>query len=138
MPNRSTHTFVGSIAGGVAVARVTRDKTDKEKLISVIGGLIGGNIGGRLPDIIDPPTGPNHRGVGHSATLGLAGSGGYAYKVAPLAMEYCYEQAAIAEENGDFLLEILWLFLAGLVWGIGAGYASHLLLDLGTPKGLPL
>jgi hypothetical protein len=33
---------------------------------------------------------------------------------------------------------LLWYLLAGAVVGLMAGYASHLILDAGTTRGLPL
>ena len=42
------------------------------------------------------------------------------------------------ERFGNNLLEWLCRALAGLVMGVAAGYASHLLLDMGSKRGLPL
>lgn len=55
MPNRQTHAGVGVLAGvGVATCRA-RDRELSNMLLAAIGGGIGGYVGSRLPDVVEPP-----------------------------------------------------------------------------------
>jgi len=52
-----------------------------------------------------------------------------------------YREQGIAAGGNEWksdLLAILSLVAAGAISGLAAGYVSHLMLDAGTPKGLPL
>ena len=46
-------------------------------LIEAAGGAAGGWLGARLPDMIDPPTSPRHRSIGHGIIP--TGSAGYLF-----------------------------------------------------------
>jgi len=75
---------------------------------------------GTLPDLLEPATNPNHRQFFHSlAFLGLVGTG--MYKL------YQWE----TEDEMDKLIRFA--LLVG-----GGAYVMHLLMDLSTPKGLPV
>lgn len=145
MPNRKTHTAVGTTAGIAATAHAT-DWTDKPKaIIETIGGGFGGYWGGRAPDLIDPPSSPNHRGLGHGG-LAIA-----ALSALPVSKwkdnlrgwaAHCRQRAAESQSEGERLLWIicaaLLQFLAGALEGFRAGYASHLAMDFPTAKSLPV
>jgi len=81
MPNRDVHVKVGvgsAIFTTVATAILLDEKlTFEEMLMRVLGASIGGYLGARIPDIIDPSSkGPNHRSIGH----GVVSNGAlYAY-----------------------------------------------------------
>ena len=80
----------------------------------VKAGLIGA-VSGVLPDIMEPPTSPQHRSLFHSYAAGAGG----AYAI------YKLRQLPIAPETEKVVLAAL------------SGYASHLILDSQTPSGLP-
>jgi hypothetical protein len=79
--------------------------------VEVIGGLLAGNLGARLPDVFDPPTHPGHRSLAHGmapiAAVGMA------------ALRLCR-------------------LGAGALAGLSRGYGSHMALDARTNAGLPL
>ena len=108
--------------------------------------LLGGFVGGQLPDVIEPAASPNHRGAFHSVgALGLTGSAWFADWQANChaRAKGCEERAAApyltdAERSGERLKAFWWRALAGFIVGIIAGYASHLALDFTSPRGLPL
>jgi membrane-bound metal-dependent hydrolase YbcI (DUF457 family) len=81
--------------------------------------LIGtglGAIGGVLPDILEPASHPHHRKLFHSITTASAIGYGL-YKAHNSTLDSDMKQTINCA---------------------AAGYFSHLLLDLDTPKGLPL
>lgn len=77
MPRRSTHIAVGAGAGILADLFIQwlewggrpDFRIDVGRLL-IAGGI--GAVAGTLPDILEPATSPNHRGVFHSATSGYA------------------------------------------------------------------
>jgi membrane-bound metal-dependent hydrolase YbcI (DUF457 family) len=146
MPDRRTHSQVGAIVGAGAALYHARAESGAGAWMEVLGGAIGGMCGGRLPDVLEPATSPQHRDVAHSL-LALIG-------VASLTTEagrrYCRARAAeCAQRQLDPMLdrgsrlslalaEAVWKLLAGALAGLQAGYVSHLVLDGHTPHGLPL
>jgi len=56
--------------------------------------------------------------------------------------QHCRNNAARVQNiDGHFwagLAELFWRLLAGFLNGLSAGYASHLLLDAMTPRGIPV
>jgi hypothetical protein len=67
MSNRRTHEVVGTLAGaGYAIARAPQQRP-VEWALEVLGGALGGYVGGRLPDVLDPPSHPGHRSIAHGA-----------------------------------------------------------------------
>lgn len=148
MPDRETHVAVGMLAGlgAAALAAPRGDVPQLHVVAELVGGLVGGAIGGRMPDLIEPATSPNHRQIAHSVVTG----GAFALARVADLQAACRERAAFnqrvaaalgieADERKDAdLRAVLWLFLAGAILGFAAGYASHLVLDAGTPRGLPL
>jgi len=79
-------------------------------------GVGAGALGGMLPDILEPATNPCHRKFFHSFTFGIVVTGS-AVGVA-------------VQKNID-------LDLKEAVGLLAAGYLSHLVMDAGTPAGLP-
>ena len=139
MPNRKTHERVGMVTGMVAASVFVPEQPGWYSAASILGGLLGGKGGGLLPDRLDLPTSPNHRGPAHGVlpvgTVLKALGQGYLSLFTQLV-----ELAELepADRNGSINWDkVLYLFLAGLMAGFAAGYGSHLLLDLGTPMGLP-
>ena len=89
----------------------------------VLGALLSGSwtaLATRLPDLLEPAEHPNHRQFFHSAAFGL------------LVGKLSYEAYRWVPANDS---ELVWceLILLG-----GGAYLLHLVLDSGTPKGIPL
>lgn len=149
MPNADTHVPVGLMAGGLAgYTSAPKDVPGLDRLIETLGGLLGGYIGARLPDIIDPPTNPNHRDIAHGAVNAILAGRMYLKRLPAWQKEFRdkaahYQARSELEENGfrKFLYALMSVFclsIAGVLAGIIAGYSSHLILDFQTPKGLSL
>lgn len=66
MPNARAHRKIGVVAGALAAGCSTRREPTPALLVEVLAGALGGLLTARLPDIIEPPTCPRHRGVGHA------------------------------------------------------------------------
>lgn len=145
MPNADFHCRIAVLSGS-AVALTLAPQDPRAALLELLGGAVGGLLGGSAPDVLDPPTRPRHRSVGH----GVFSSGA--------ALVWCVRrlprvQAALRQPRsssrapageppagprgagGPF--DPVGHFLAGAAAGFVAGYASHLLLDGMTPAGLP-
>lgn len=139
MSSGKTHRTVGVAIGVGAVFAHNYIATSEHHFMDYLGAAIGGYIGAKIPDIIDPPTSPNHRSIGHSAVLNtllikwvLSNIGTF--------RTYCFKQAN-EKQNGDGSINFTsecYRFLAGVSLGIIAGHVSHLALDATTPKSLPL
>lgn len=149
MPNKGTHAAVGVMAGVSAAAYVSRRETDGlARALQLVGGAVGGYHGGVLPDVLEPAITPMHRSISHSLALG--GGGAYAMvKKGEAPVLWAREQVRTLEEQLAVAVdgwERFWLMLgilaghAAIGYGVGlaAGYASHLVLDAGTPRSLPL
>ena len=143
MANKKTHVTVGAItAGVVATKKLDCYKTGTEKISFLIGSLGGGYVGGRLPDLIDPPTSPNHRAGAHSLLI-LLSLAKVSYDDL-ISGKYSPEDIVdkflpIDRENEDDLLFLIFRSaLKGFIAGLIPGYLSHLALDMTTKKGLPL
>lgn len=118
MSNAKTHRLGAGIAVGTTTALLL-DFDDRDLAKSVAAGGLA-YFPGTLPDIIEPATSPNHRQFFHSyAFLGLLGTGMYkAYK---------WETENEWQKLTRFSLLVT-----------GGAYATHLLMDSSTPKGLPV
>ena len=169
MPNRKTHVQLGVTAGTVAGAyRVARRRKRRpEKPVSVlhdalqiVGSGAGGYFGGRLPDVIEPATTPNHRGPAHSFVgtgflVRLAGNldrweDGWRdqaeYHGESRRREWSQFQTASAWEAVQHLIksglhglaELFFALLSGIPIGVVAGYVSHVVADGFTPKSVPI
>ncbi len=149
MPNKQTHVRVGTLTGYGFAAYRAREQEPLNMLLEAIGGGIGGYIGGRLPDIIEPASWPGHRQLAHSAVTGVGiGIGGY--KLLEQWEEWCRSEAeryrrekeqrtlSGLEEFLYILTDIVLHIAAGALNGLVAGYLSHLALDASTKKRIPL
>ena len=146
MPNRPDHVFVGTVAGLVATGFAAQREPTRQILIELVGGLVGGWLGGIAPDLLEPPDSPNHRSMAHSVAAGCAvtfvGISDWQAWCRKRARRYEEKaQAGAARDRpslGAEMMAVLWRLLSGFLVGAAAGYASHLLLDAGTPRSLPL
>ena len=146
MPNYSTHARVGAAVGVLAAGCRAREAPTVQMAAEALGGLLGGWVGGVLPDVLEPARDPNHRKFAHSVVAGGA------LTLARVAewQAACRTAADTAthqslthpigstERSAAEWDAFFWRLLAGALVGLVAGYASHLVLDAGTPRGLPL
>jgi hypothetical protein len=147
MPNRATHVVAGSLVGGSYSLYCARTQSPRAMFLETLGGIAGGAPGGAFPDWIDTPDSPNHRGIAHGAlaAAGLTYAGENIDKMQSClrrrATQYSYQSQTAASPAVCLwygILEILMYILAGATAGFVAGCASHLALDFGTPRSLPL
>ncbi len=146
--NGHAHKQVGGPTGAVAAFALARKQTPAARIVETFGGYVGGVVGARLPDIIDPPTCPHHRSIGHGIVpVGLASRAcldripAWQEQLRRSAEEHSVAAAQttdVWERLLHSLLELLCRVGAGMLAGIPAGYLSHLALDATTPAGLPL
>jgi LexA-binding, inner membrane-associated putative hydrolase len=158
MPCCKTHQWVGALAGGLDACYQAQGKPNSDAVLEAIGGALGGCLAGILPDVLEPAVSSWHRDVSHSVTVG----GSVLALRATLAKlaQQCRDNAqncraaqmnAVPGANAFVpvpaspinqlllsLAELFWRLLAGFLNGLSAGYASHLLLDACTPRGIPL
>lgn len=148
MANRRAHTIVGSALGGTTAFLLARDQDPEHRLVEALGGALGGAWGGRLPDLIEPALHPGHRSVAHA----LVPAGVVGAAVVPrfrAGQQHVRRWADRCRARRDaatstleqffwWLAEMACRIVAGAMAGAAAGYASHLLLDAATPRGLPL
>jgi hypothetical protein len=130
-------------------------------LLQVVGGLAIGKWAGHLPDRLEPAHSPDHRaGLHSSEMLGLTGAGtafgainSWVDGCRGLAMDARSKRnaswSACGQSTGwdraphavDAVLylaaEVVACLAAAAPGAFCAGYASHLLADAETPKGLP-
>ena len=149
MPRRRTHLIVGTLSGAGLAAHRSAGHPDWARLLETAGGGIGGAIGGRLPDILEPPFCPNHRGPAHSlSALALIAKVAHENLTAWQSTvrrwaDDCATKRAACEAGS--VLSVAWgmaeavlRFLAGLIAGVIGGYVSHVALDAFTPAGMAI
>ena len=117
MPNRNTHFWTGAGFGALNYFVKKKQRNESANLLELF--LVGLASGGAaiLPDLIDRPTGPNHRNIGHSVDF----SGNIILK----AREAVQKNPNLGNNEKDFLDALF------------VGFVSHLWLDSMTPARLP-
>jgi membrane-bound metal-dependent hydrolase YbcI (DUF457 family) len=149
MPNRNVHVPVGMASGLAYSLYLTQDQKGNDQLLEVLGGVVGGYFGGRLPDVLEPANSSMHRAFAHSTTTGVSLVFG-THAVAQEWAQFFREKAAHLQHRrrttpmseGDLTLNLFFELIlrvsAGILPGLIAGYASHLALDACTSRSLPL
>ncbi|MHA1278521.1 MAG: metal-dependent hydrolase [Candidatus Helarchaeota archaeon] len=117
MSKSLAHIIMGSLIATGCYLGYNYFTKKKPSLEGVLGSAALGSFVALFPDIIEPATNPNHRGFFHSVTLGLL-------LILLTSLTLTSEEI---EENIKLLFGVT-----------GSSYLSHLLLDCGTKKGLPL
>lgn len=147
MPNGRTHMLLGVAAGAGTAAFAARRQEGAAIFVEAVGGALGGLAGGALPDLIEPATDSWHRRLVHSYAAATATCVGAYAGMARLQADF----RARAERHRQFvrasvdfwerlwhgIAAAFWHLAAGVVAGLAGGYVSHLVLDAGTPRGLP-
>lgn len=148
MPNGPVHRRFGAGVGtGMALVKAL-DQRPAHLLLEGVGGTIGGMVGARLPDMLDLPTSPNHRSTAH-AVLPVSVAGVTLLKnvdqMQSCLRQYADEFANAGAQSSSSLesayysaMEVLFRLAVGMIPGLLAGYASHLVLDSRSAKGLPV
>lgn len=133
MAKRSDHDAAGALTGGAAVVLSALAAGRTPSFAEVLGGAVSGILASRVPDLLEPATHPGHRRLAHSAvTLGATGI------AVPRLHSAHISGATSADREDDPVRRFLGRFAAGAAVGSAGGYASHLVLDATTPRGLPL
>jgi membrane-bound metal-dependent hydrolase YbcI (DUF457 family) len=148
MADRRTHQLVGTLAGGGFALAKAQQQRSEHLVLELLGGLIAGNLGARLPDVFDPPTHPGHRSLAHGilpvVVVGRAAVRELDRAQLWLRAEADRRAALRASATTPFerfwhaFLEILCRLGAGALAGLIGGYGAHVALDAFTPAGLPL
>ncbi len=145
MPNRAKHLGLGQVTGKiVSVFKKKRPLVDE--FLEEIGAELTRPTLSMLPDIIEPATSPNHRKLAHSIPALVTSvvistqSGKAADKI------HSWGDAAANKANraqgrlskvGWKALEYSSRIAAGVTRHAAPQYATHLVADAMTPKGLP-
>jgi membrane-bound metal-dependent hydrolase YbcI (DUF457 family) len=117
MPNAKAHAAVAAgvgVAGYALYCAYYQRKFDFGEALLAAGACV---LGGIAPDGLEPALNPWHRSLGHSLSAGAVSAG---------AIARSWSTSGTGP-GSNFLL----LFFA-------LGYFTHLVLDAGTPRGLPL
>jgi len=149
MPNGKAHAVIGIGTGAVgSLCVMHKNLTGLEMTVVAAGGAVGGYLGAKLPDILEPATNPNHRQFGHSfvfnGTMTVAGYAGA--KTLDFQIKAWTEQIKHKiSETQDPTTRLIWaallflvLFSGGFVVGLFAGYLSHVAADSMTPASIPV
>jgi membrane-bound metal-dependent hydrolase YbcI (DUF457 family) len=146
MPGYKVHSICGG-ASGLAAGLMSLELVPQEhRTMHLAACTLGGVLGGRLPDLLEPATSPNHRGVCHSgiAVTGLIAAVQANWQAVCRERAVACDNVALSlpadssERANEEMKALLWRAFASLLTGLVAGYASHLLLDAGTERSLPL
>lgn len=149
MAGRREHDAAGVVVG-VATALITarKDAQPYELMLEAIGGGFGGRFGSHVPDVLEPAVHSHHRDVMHSMTVAtalVAKGQKRAMKVVDRLRERADELRGRRDASTDLferfilvLAEAACRMAAGFVAALIPGYVSHLALDTGTPRSIPL
>ena len=119
MSNARAHAIAAAAVAG-ACHLIHEHKQNREPTLApVVTALLASKLGS-LPDLLEPAIHPNHRRVFHSVAFG-------ALVIWVGKKLYDWDPETPFEEI------VKWIALTA-----GAAYITHLLLDLRTPKSLPL
>lgn len=148
MSEIQTYCAIGTVAGGDYTVAKAQHQRPGHLLLEVLGGLVAGNLGARLPEVFDQPTHPGHRSLAHGiapvATVGASAvralDGAQARLRADADRRAALRASAIMpmQRRWQQVLELLCRLRAGAPAGLLGGYGSPIALDALTPAGLPL
>ncbi|MGD0337608.1 MAG: metal-dependent hydrolase [Bacteroidota bacterium] len=134
MPNGKTHLLTGTVCGALTSIIIQNNlkKRDNVDLVHIILSSGVGFAGGRLPDIFEPPTNPNHRTFFHSFIFGAIL--GY---LAIFIWNQLKESKSVESKSEqkdligiEIILDLLFVVIMAIL--------LHLFLDSMTQKGLPI
>ncbi len=146
--NGKVHRVAGAVAG-VGTALVCRGLERKPRRLGEFVGALGGGVTGSvLPDLLEPATSSYHRRLAH----GVVPTSGLGYVALQWVPQVRNQLDAVADDfysRADssedwlkaFLLRVIGFLVDianGFVTAIGAGYASHVVLDGFTRRSIPV
>jgi len=117
MADGNTHFTTGA---GIGILNYIAQKNQRNEEVTLAELLTVGacsGFAGVLSDIIDPPTSPQHRQIGHSAVMSAV--------FLPKIWEWTQNNPNLTQEQKDLIQSMIFAF------------GSHLVLDSVTPAGLP-
>ncbi|MCD4706135.1 MAG: metal-dependent hydrolase [Candidatus Sabulitectum sp.] len=143
MSNKKKHITVG-IAAGTSVSLIKQISLKELNLLELLCSGFGGCLGGILPDLIDPPTSPNHRAFGHSPMILIFLVVVTLYIVHQLEKDWSNRVKATDHFHGigydcwEETVDSPYLkkAITGFFTGLCSGHTSHLALDSKTPAGI--
>jgi len=148
MPGKKKHSIFGAGGGCATAFYLARGQDVFSIAVESGGGFVGGYIGGRLPDWVEPALHPGHRSVAHAVIPAggtLSWMGSKLLSTQMLLREHanrCRSRRKTANDDIEsflwWLAEVALRFMAGAVAGLVVGYTTHLVLDSVTPRGLPI
>jgi hypothetical protein len=148
MPNRQTHLAFGAASGAAKAAWEVRNLPARQLVPEIIGGGFGGLSTSTLPDVLEPAVHSWHRSVAHAGSSGIIGTLAIQQKIAKWqdlcrseANRHDYLSAAAQDDWARFWHSVIAFVLrvaSGILAGLPAGYASHLVLDAMSPRSIPL
>ena len=147
MPGYEEHKLVGGLVGGATAFVFALEQPPLLALAEIVGGFIAGRFVANWPDVLEPAVSSNHRDAAHAVgPMLLAGSVAFQNVVSlqSLLRAQAQERLEAAANSSNALLQLLNLGIglllhcgAGAVPAIPASYASHVVLDAGTSRGIP-
>ena len=146
MPDKQKHQIAGACYGSAFAGIWSIRETGSIDPTIIAGGLLGGILGAAIPDSLDPPDSPRHRGFGHSLLAAGAICGICADTISNLTtfaeeeqrrFDACIELGYQYPLLNGIRLQAA-LLLIGVVVGLPAGVISHLILDNRSPDGIRL
>lgn len=143
------HAYFGALSGAVASVWAQPAGTSGALVAAeLMGGMVGGKFGARLPDIFEPATSSHHRKFFHAVVpagitiqkgvMGVLELRNRLRQRAQALVRALADETDPSKRAESWLWAMWFSFLAGIVVGAPAGYLSHLALDALTPRGLPL
>ncbi len=151
MAGRKVHLGVGALVGAGVGLYVARSVEGWPAVARILGAVLASVAGAALPDVLEPALHSWHRSSFHSWAA-LVGSTTVTLGPPAAMHRWLGERGAAAERwrmqrdglpeghpdrAGLWLAEMFEHVLVGAAAGAPAGYASHLVLDAGSPRGLP-
>jgi len=151
MSDRCSHQGVATLVGFGIGCYAARDVEGWPTFARILGAVLASVAGASLPDVLEPPVHSWHRRFFHSLGA-LLGSAAVTIRPPLVVQQWLKEREAagarwrtqreaLPQGHADrarlWVSEMLEHFVVGAAFGLPAGYASHLILDAGSPRGLP-
>lgn len=148
MPGFNEHKTIGGFVGGGAALLCAHNQPPALIVAEVLGGWFAGQHAGTWADLAEPATSSHHRDFCHAlmptayaATLVFQRVDSLQTVLRGHAQE-CFQLAAATNDGIQQFVNVtaglLLHVLAGAVPAVPSGYLSHVALDAGTPRGVPL
>jgi membrane-bound metal-dependent hydrolase YbcI (DUF457 family) len=138
MANREDHDqFGAALSALVALLRSDAEKDGSmEVVLRVAAAYIGGKVGAKVPDWLEPAVSSWHRKTAHSIVAGAI-----VFEITRRRIdaweEHCRAKQAEARLANNQADVCFWAAASGFGPAIATGYISHLVLDAQTPRGIP-